>query len=267
MKKLYIIFAFFLISIMIVGASSVFAPTKAQTEEVTATLRGDANCNGKITASDAGAVLRHVVGLSQLSPQGIINADVNLDEEVTAGDAAIILRHVVGLINIFDPNWDPKDEPTNTPEPTPSPTQTPKPTKTPKPTATPKPTPVVWVCAYCGTVFGPTDADYEDWYYHAWYEPGCYKYGRDMVHDENPTPTPIPGHNGHWEEIWVVDVPAVYHTVWVCNICKWESDDWGAFSEHQIQHLDAGEGSGYHQYTVCDQEEQGHWETVWVPDP
>lgn len=157
-------------------------------------------------------------------------------------------------------------KPSNKPTATPKPTNTPKPTPTPKPTATPgaTPTPHVWTCKYCGKVFGSTDADYEAWYQHAWYNPGCYQYGH-AVTPVPATPTPRPG--GHYEDVWVVDVPRISHTVWHCNVCGWENDVWETFRDHQHEHVKAGEGSGYHSYIVVDQEEQGHWETIWVPDP
>lgn len=63
-----------------------------------APLYGDANCDGMVTAADAALILRAVVGLSELSPRGAINADVDNDLAVTAVDAAAILRYVVGLI-------------------------------------------------------------------------------------------------------------------------------------------------------------------------
>ncbi len=63
-----------------------------------APLYGDANCDGMVTAADAALILRAVVGLSELSPRGAINADVDNDLAVTAADAAAILRYVVGLI-------------------------------------------------------------------------------------------------------------------------------------------------------------------------
>jgi len=152
-------------------------------------------------------------------------------------------------------------KPSNTQKPTATPKPSGTPTATPKPTAGTTPTPYVWKCQYCGKSFGD---DYEAWYQHAWYNPGCYAAGY-AVTPVPATPTPRPG--GHYEERWVVDVPAVYHTVWHCNVCGWESTDWDSFGDHQVEHVLAGEGSGYHDYTVCDQEEQGHWETVWVPDP
>ena len=64
-------------------------------------LLGDANLDGQITAADAALILRAIVGLSELSPHGAINADVDGDLSVTAADAAAILRYVVGLIDTF----------------------------------------------------------------------------------------------------------------------------------------------------------------------
>ncbi len=63
---------------------------------------GDANCDSKITSADAALVLRAMVGLSVLTPEGLRNAEVNGDGEVNAADAAAILRYVVGLIIAFE---------------------------------------------------------------------------------------------------------------------------------------------------------------------
>ena len=60
---------------------------------------GDANCDGSVTAADAAIILRALVGLSELSTRGVLNADVDGDGEITATDAATILRYVVGLID------------------------------------------------------------------------------------------------------------------------------------------------------------------------
>lgn len=62
---------------------------------------GDVNDDGIITAADAALVLRALVGLSELTPRGAVNADVDGDGTVTAADAAAILRYVVGLIDLF----------------------------------------------------------------------------------------------------------------------------------------------------------------------
>jgi hypothetical protein len=64
-------------------------------------LLGDANCDGVVTAADAATILRSLVGLVELTPQGMINADVDGDGEVTAADASAILRYIVKLIDKF----------------------------------------------------------------------------------------------------------------------------------------------------------------------
>lgn len=67
-------------------------------------LYGDANCDGKITSADAALVLRALVGLSAITPEGMRNADVagDFDGMPNAADAVAILRYVVGLIKVFD---------------------------------------------------------------------------------------------------------------------------------------------------------------------
>ena len=65
---------------------------------------GDANCDGLVTAADAALVLRALVGLSVITPEGMRNADVagDFDGMPNAADAVAILRYVVGLIKVFD---------------------------------------------------------------------------------------------------------------------------------------------------------------------
>ena len=65
-------------------------------------LYGDANCDGKITSADAALILRAMVGLSEMTPEGVLRGDVNGDGETNAADAAAILRYVVGLIDVFE---------------------------------------------------------------------------------------------------------------------------------------------------------------------
>lgn len=65
---------------------------------------GDANCDGMVTSADAALVLRALVGLSALTPEGVLNANVTSDYDgfPDAMDAVAILRYVVGLIKVFD---------------------------------------------------------------------------------------------------------------------------------------------------------------------
>jgi len=62
-----------------------------------APLRGDANCDGRVDAADAAAILRHLVRLEQLCPLGIYLSTMTTLGEVTAADAALILRWLVRL--------------------------------------------------------------------------------------------------------------------------------------------------------------------------
>ena len=69
------------------------------TEPTTPTLswkKGDANCDGKVTAEDATAVLKHLAGIMELSYMGSVNADMDQNGKVTAADATAILKLLVG---------------------------------------------------------------------------------------------------------------------------------------------------------------------------
>ncbi|MBD5111633.1 MAG: hypothetical protein HDT42_03755 [Ruminococcaceae bacterium] len=58
--------------------------------------KGDANCDGKVTAEDATAVLKHLAGITELSYMGSVNADMDQNGKVTAADATAILKLLVG---------------------------------------------------------------------------------------------------------------------------------------------------------------------------
>ncbi|MCL2695384.1 MAG: CehA/McbA family metallohydrolase [Clostridiales bacterium] len=62
-------------------------------------LPGDANCDTQVDAADAAAILRYLVQLADLTPQGKLNAKVTkpFDAPVSAADAARILRWLVQL--------------------------------------------------------------------------------------------------------------------------------------------------------------------------
>ncbi|MDE7400362.1 MAG: dockerin type I repeat-containing protein [Oscillospiraceae bacterium] len=57
--------------------------------------KGDANCDGRVTAADATAVLKHLVGSITLSNQGYKNADMDDSGNITAADATAILKLLV----------------------------------------------------------------------------------------------------------------------------------------------------------------------------
>ena len=74
-------------------------PTPTPTPDPTPTLswkKGDANCDGKVTAEDATAVLKHLAGITELSYIGSVNADMDQNGKVTAADATAILKLLVG---------------------------------------------------------------------------------------------------------------------------------------------------------------------------
>ena len=66
-----------------------------------ATMYGDANCDGAVDSADAACILRYTVKLQELSEQGAINADVDGAAKVTTADAACILRQTVKIILVF----------------------------------------------------------------------------------------------------------------------------------------------------------------------
>ena len=74
-------------------------PTPTPTPDPTPTLnwkKGDANCDGIVTAADATAVLKHLAGITELSYIGSVNADMDQNGKVTAADATAILKMLVG---------------------------------------------------------------------------------------------------------------------------------------------------------------------------
>lgn len=61
---------------------------------------GDVDGNGTITAEDALAVLKHVVGVQSVSEEKY--ADVDKNGSITAEDALCILKYVVGILESFE---------------------------------------------------------------------------------------------------------------------------------------------------------------------
>ena len=82
------------------GAASAALVVKTD-KTVDDTTRGDANCDGKINAADAAAILRWIVRLDKLSEQGYANALLTGGEVPTAADAARILRWIVKLETVL----------------------------------------------------------------------------------------------------------------------------------------------------------------------
>jgi hypothetical protein len=59
---------------------------------------GDANGDGKLTASDARLVMKSVAGIGKIADENFDKADMNCDKKITASDARIILKKVAGLL-------------------------------------------------------------------------------------------------------------------------------------------------------------------------
>lgn len=194
------------------------------------------------------------------------------------------------------PSENPTSSPVNTPAGTNAPDATNKPTTAPatqppqNPTATPNPTNSPesgekHSCGWCDASFSSESALNS---HIASTHPACpycgSRYYNQSVlnthvaneHSTTPTPaptatpkptdTPAPTPSGHWERRWVVDVPRQTHSEWVCN-CGARFTSESAHDAHCKAHALAGENTRYWVETIVDQEEQGHWEDVWVPDP
>lgn len=86
------------------GKSIVFSGMKFTFagDEYTFILKGDTDCNGKITASDARIALRHAARLENIDDSILPAAEVDEDGRVTAKDARIILRYAAKLISQMD---------------------------------------------------------------------------------------------------------------------------------------------------------------------
>ena len=67
----------------------------------TRTVYGDADGNGRITASDALIILQSVVKATELDSDTAARCDVDKNGKVTAVDAMLVLRYTVGYIDSF----------------------------------------------------------------------------------------------------------------------------------------------------------------------
>ena len=65
---------------------------------VTGSIKGDANGDGKITSIDASEILKFLVGAGDIDASC---ADVNGDGAVTSLDVVMILQYLVGIIKEF----------------------------------------------------------------------------------------------------------------------------------------------------------------------
>jgi len=114
-------------------------PPPAPTATPIGPLRGDANCDGSVNASDATTVLWIITGYTD--PEcGVATADTDCDSLITTRDALNILLHVPAL-SVLATSACPTPIPTPTPLPTPGTTPTPSPTTVPDDAPAPTPTP------------------------------------------------------------------------------------------------------------------------------
>ena len=80
-------------------ALAVLQPAPESPAVAAASIQGDVNCSGTVTAVDALQVLRSVAGLPTTAACVADAGDTNCDTNVNAVDALRILRHVAGLTN------------------------------------------------------------------------------------------------------------------------------------------------------------------------
>ena len=74
-----------------------FIPTPGKPKK----LKGDADGNGEVNYMDALLVLRHSIGLENLSKAAVELCDVDKSGELSYMDALMILRFSIGLITEF----------------------------------------------------------------------------------------------------------------------------------------------------------------------
>ncbi len=89
------------------GEQDKTEPTTTPTEpseKPSATLYGDANCDGIVSMADAASVFQSIGNPDKygLSEQGAINADINGKAGITADDAIVIQKAYAGLIDISE---------------------------------------------------------------------------------------------------------------------------------------------------------------------
>ena len=60
-------------------------------------VRGDANCDGKISSADLTIISRYILGIGTLTDAGKCGADANKDGKVSAADLTLISRYILKL--------------------------------------------------------------------------------------------------------------------------------------------------------------------------
>lgn len=88
----------------VVATTTTTAPPIDVPDDVTVSMYGDANCDGRVSIADATAILQALGNADKyaLSVQGAANADVNGEAGVTADDAIILQKIDAKLIALAD---------------------------------------------------------------------------------------------------------------------------------------------------------------------
>lgn len=83
-------------------ADSSVASSTTESGNLSVTIKGDANVDGKFSIADAVAILQHIANRDkyELKPQGLVNADVDGEAGVTANDALFIQKVDAGAASL-----------------------------------------------------------------------------------------------------------------------------------------------------------------------
>lgn len=65
--------------------------------EADTTLKGDANCDGKVDILDVIKVNKYILGTASLDPAGQQNADMNSNEKIDTDDVLAILKATLDI--------------------------------------------------------------------------------------------------------------------------------------------------------------------------
>ncbi len=76
------------------GSDCILILRQISPSEGETTLYGDANCDGIVNNDDVECLMKHILGVSELTEQGRINADVNKDGQLDSADCILILRQI-----------------------------------------------------------------------------------------------------------------------------------------------------------------------------
>lgn len=60
-------------------------------------VKGDSNCDGRITMEDLIAIQAHILGISALTGDAFTGADTNSDNTVNGRDLASVDLHLLGI--------------------------------------------------------------------------------------------------------------------------------------------------------------------------